>query len=50
MEDIKNAVDYVKSDAFYNDYSEDVLANVMPILEAIRNGYTLTKEVVKNET
>lgn len=47
---LKMAIDYVKSDDFNKDYPEDVLDYAMPILQAIRDGYVLTKEVVKNET
>lgn len=47
---IKKAIEFVRSDDFNEFYPEEVLDYSMPILEAIRNGYTLTKEVVKNET
>lgn len=41
---LKQAIDYVKSDAFPRDYVEDQFDYSYPILEAIRDGYTLVKQ------
>ena len=46
---IKKAIEFVRSDDFNEFYPEEVLDYAMPILQAIREGYVLTKEVVKNE-